>query len=341
MSCSCGLFPENLGRVRGLLLSNEELLLTKRIRDLGYTVFYDPKIEMHHRVHPDRVSQSWLRRRVFWQVLSDLFIDDHLQPCRGEDDIRRVLDFLMKLAPRHRGPLILARYVALYNLPVEVIIAGNVCEGIAEDYPFARKLGFLDDSAELYRMVDAVVIPLEFSTGIKIKVAESLAWNVPVLATRDAFDGFRAYHSTQHAPTLQKLCEMIVAAACGEIPSHELAWATRKAGIAAAAAQERGFAELQRWIDTSLGPVVRACRELLSCLNQPLQELGPVEVFERAGALSRDDAFRPLAGHCAHQICHTLGHPSGSWGLSQKIFQTNFDLHSQIKWINQQVALNG
>ena len=92
MSCSCGLFPENLGRVRGLLLSNEELLLTKRIRDLGYTVFYDPKIEMHHRVHPDRVSQSWLRRRVFWQVLSDLFIDDHLQPCRGGDDIRRVLD---------------------------------------------------------------------------------------------------------------------------------------------------------------------------------------------------------------------------------------------------------
>jgi Glycosyl transferases group 1 len=79
---------------------------------------------------------------------------------------------------------IFARYVALYNLPVELIVAGNVCEGIAEDHPFATKLGFLDDSAEFYRMVDAVVIPLEFSTGIKIKVAEALAWNVPVLATR-------------------------------------------------------------------------------------------------------------------------------------------------------------
>jgi hypothetical protein len=100
-----GLFPENLGRIRGLLLSNEELLVTKRIRDLGYTVFYDPKIEMHHRVHPDRVSQSWLRRRVFWQVLSDLFVDDPPQSCRADDDIRRVLDFLMKLAPRHRGAM--------------------------------------------------------------------------------------------------------------------------------------------------------------------------------------------------------------------------------------------
>jgi hypothetical protein len=42
---------------------------------------------------------------------------------------------------------------------------------------------------------------------------------------------------------------------------------------------------------------------LLSCLNQPLQELGVDEVVERAGALSRDDAYRPLAGHCVHQIC--------------------------------------
>jgi hypothetical protein len=163
---------------------------------------------------------------------------------------------------------------------------------------------------------------------------------VPVLATRDAFDGFRAYHPTQNAPTLHALCEMIAAVGFGEIPPHELAWATRKAGMAAAAAEERGFAELQRWIDTSLGPVVRACRELLSCLNQPL-ELGVDEVLERAGALSRDGAFRPLAGHCAHQICQTLGYPIGSWGLSQKIFQIKFDLHSQIKWINQQVVLNG
>jgi len=100
-----GLFPENLGRIRGLLLSNEELLVTKRIRDLGYTVLYDPKIEMHHRVHPERVSQSWLRRRVFWQVLSDLYIDEQPQKCRAEDDIQRVLDFLMKLAPRHRGAM--------------------------------------------------------------------------------------------------------------------------------------------------------------------------------------------------------------------------------------------
>jgi len=136
----------------------------------------------------------------------------------------------------------------------------------------------------------------------------------------------------KHAQTLPELCEMIVSVACGEVPPRELAWATRKAGVAAAMAQERGFTELQRWIDTPLGPVVRACRELLSCLNQPLQELGVDEVIERAGALSRNDAYLPLAGYCAHQICQTLGYPIGSWGLSEKIFQHNFHLHDQIKW---------
>ena len=55
--------------------------------------------------------------------------------------------------------------------------------------------------------------------------------------------------------------------------------ADAEGGIAAAAVQERRFAELQRWIDTSLGPVV---------------------------------AYRPLAGHCAHQICQILGYPIGS-----------------------------
>src|SRR5436190_669970 len=124
-----------------------------------------------------------------------------------------------------------AAYFTLYDVPIELLIAGNVCEGITEPYPFVKILGFLEDTASFYRLIDAVVIPLEFSTGIKIKVAEALAWNVPVLATRDAFDGFRAYHPTQDAPTLHALCEMIVAVVFGEILPHEMAWATRKAGI--------------------------------------------------------------------------------------------------------------
>jgi glycosyltransferase involved in cell wall biosynthesis len=232
---------------------------------------------------------------------------------------------------------IFSRYYMIYNPPVEIVIGGNVCAGIADDHPFVKKLGFVDDASDFYGMIDAVIIPLEFSTGIKIKVGEALAWNVPVLATRDAFDGFRAYHPTQQAPTVAVLCDMIVAVAFGEIPAQALAWATQKAAVAAAEAQERGFEELRGWIDTSLGPIVRACRELLTCLSQPVQDLAVDELLERARLLSSDDAYRPAAEQCAYQICKILGYPKGGWGLSQKIFTPNFDFHEQINWINSRV----
>ena len=235
---------------------------------------------------------------------------------------------------------IFARYVVLYDIPVEVLIAGNMCEGITEDHPFARKLGFLDDSGEFYRMVDAVVIPLKFSTGIKIKVAEALAWNVPVLATRDAFEGFRAYHPTQHAPTLHALCEMIVAVAFrNPTPRDGMSFAEGgDRGGRSAGAGVRRTANVDRQI---IRPRRAGVPGIAQLLEPAAKELGVDEVLERADSVSRDDAFRPLASHCADQICQTLGYPIGSLGLSQKIFQTNFDLHSQIKWINQQVVLAG
>src|SRR5207247_5681396 len=133
------------------------------------------------------------------------------------------------------------------------------------------------------------------------------------------------------------LCEAIVSVAYGEIPPGELTWAAHQAKTAAAAAQERGFEAVRTWITRSLGPGARACRQLLTCLDQSAQDLAIDEVMERAKALSRDDAFRPSAEHCAYQICNALGYPKGGWGLSQKIFKPNFDLHQQIDWINRQL----
>jgi hypothetical protein len=38
-------------------------------------------------------------------------------------------------------------------------------------------------------------------------------------------------------------------------------------------------------------------------------------------------------------MCRSVGYPIVSWGLSEKIFQPDFDLQGQIKWINQQVVV--
>lgn len=98
-----GGFNENLGRIGKLLLSNEELHITSQIRERGYSVRYDPRIEMFHKVHEDRINQPWMRRRVFWQVVSDLFAEGGSREVDLTDGVSQVLDYLAELPPKDRG----------------------------------------------------------------------------------------------------------------------------------------------------------------------------------------------------------------------------------------------
>jgi Glycosyl transferases group 1 len=156
----------------------------------------------------------------------------------------------------------LVPYVKLYNLPIEILMAGNVCQGIDQSYAFLRKIGFVEDIAEFYNNIDIIIAPLEFSTGIKIKVGEALARGIPVLATGNAFDGFRPYHATQNLPDLASVCEAIVSAAYGELPLAELATAAQKAAIAAARTQDKALAIIG-------DRVVAALRRLLLIVDRP------------------------------------------------------------------------
>lgn len=70
-----GGFNEGLGRIRNSLMSNEELVVCARVAELGYESWYTPDARVMHRVHEDRVSQHWLRRRVSWQAVSDLLVN--------------------------------------------------------------------------------------------------------------------------------------------------------------------------------------------------------------------------------------------------------------------------
>ncbi len=140
------------------------------------------------------------------------------------------------------------RYMKLYNPPVEIVIAGNVCRMLHEEYDFVVKLGRVKDIADFYDNIDAAIAPLEFSTGIKIKVGEALAWKLPVLATQNAFDGFRPYHVTQSAESVSALCDAIVALAYNEISYGDLHRAAEYSARHAAAAQDAGFNDLRQWI---------------------------------------------------------------------------------------------
>ncbi|MBL8889411.1 MAG: glycosyltransferase [Planctomycetaceae bacterium] len=84
----------------------------------------------------------------------------------------------------------------LSSMSVELLVGGTIA---GEIYDFlskdgrvsafrsqVRALGPVSDLAEFYRSIDVSLCPIEVGTGLKIKLVESLAFGVPVLASPQA-----------------------------------------------------------------------------------------------------------------------------------------------------------
>jgi len=219
---------------------------------------------------------------------------------------------------------VFARYAAVYNAPVEIRIAGNVCDGLDPILSFVTRCGYIDDVTEFYNSVDAVIAPLRFSTGLKIKVAEALAQGVPVLATRDAFDGFRSFHPSQSTESIETLCEAIVSVAYNETPIDDLLLAARKAGEAAAKAQARGFAELRDWAGLAQAQTghSRRCSAATDVMGKLLRSRNMLDILDKAhhpkSQINRRQAAaiaQILGGFAGRMnlLVFGLGHDSPFW----------------------------
>jgi GT2 family glycosyltransferase len=66
-------FSTKFGRCGGeqILLSNEENDVVSRLKEQGGEVLYVPDAAVQHLIPPERLTQSWMRRRVVWQAISD------------------------------------------------------------------------------------------------------------------------------------------------------------------------------------------------------------------------------------------------------------------------------
>jgi len=79
---AAGGFSTRLGRMGSgsTLLSNEEIEARERVRATGKLVIYAPKAVVEHVIPPERLTQSWFRRRAAWQAVSDLLSEAELAP---------------------------------------------------------------------------------------------------------------------------------------------------------------------------------------------------------------------------------------------------------------------
>ncbi|MDR3448907.1 MAG: glycosyltransferase family 2 protein [Alphaproteobacteria bacterium] len=73
-----GLFPTTLGRKGANLLSAEHAVdLVMHMQ--GWKLYYDPAIVIHHHIHAERLKPVWMRRRYFWQGISDYAVRAYLK----------------------------------------------------------------------------------------------------------------------------------------------------------------------------------------------------------------------------------------------------------------------
>jgi glycosyltransferase involved in cell wall biosynthesis len=118
-----GGFSTTLGRKGSALLSNEEILLHRRLKGIGYRTYYDPWISVQHHVPAERLTKSWFKKRAYWQGVSDALLDRQLEGARQSEVTIRGLRKLVSLVKK---PGDIMSLVTSQDDPVRFLAAFNV-----------------------------------------------------------------------------------------------------------------------------------------------------------------------------------------------------------------------
>ena len=73
---------------------------------------------------------------------------------------------------------------------IELHVAGVSSEKVAKTFGNIKVLGKIDNLSTFYSSIDAVVVPIVFGGGIKVKAIEAFAENLPVFGTQEVALGF-------------------------------------------------------------------------------------------------------------------------------------------------------
>ena len=207
------LFDESVTKVIDThdIVSNRNYLLEKK---LGYRDFFftSPKSEQkaldraHLVLSIKEDESSWFKCLSPTPVLTI----GHLEPEPDEIKPRKIdynnikLGFIGSANPINCKNLesFLDKYLTRYGKDAErftFAVGGKICQVLdGRFHDRVHLIGMVDDVSEFYEQVDVIVLPFEFSTGLKIKTVEALSWDKPCIGTINAFEGLGSnchYHS--------------------------------------------------------------------------------------------------------------------------------------------------
>ena len=159
-----------------------------------------------------------------------------------------------------------------YFAPIRLIVAGTVCSTLDDGDPrFVSMIGETDDIDGFYQTIDVACIPVAFSTGLKIKVAEALARRCPVVSLAHAFEGFPPRHPFHTIADFHELAGKLVELSFQPEMLGELAKASGRARKA-----------VRRSIDACL----RSTRQIVRRKQQTVLYCVDSSAFKETGCLS-------------------------------------------------------
>jgi len=133
---------------------------------------------------------------------------------------------------------------------LDIVAYGSICDALPEDGAGRfRRGGRVADPAEFYAAVDCVIVPQEFSTGLKIKVGEALAFGRPMICHAHAFEGFGAApHPALACPDFAAMASWMQRFASEPTLPDELAAAVVAVQNRQTATVASGIAEIGRFV---------------------------------------------------------------------------------------------
>lgn len=162
---------------------------------------------------------------------------------------KQVIDAMLPLFRRHLAP-------------IKIKIGGGMCADFEtwESLPAGLELfGPFERAEEFYEAIDVVLLPLTFSTGLKIKAVEALATGLPFVAHEHCVEGLPVTHRYHCCTSLDDMARKCLNLACDPVLLEELRSATPVVYGDLETQVERGFQDTalqirKNWIVLAVAP---------------------------------------------------------------------------------------
>jgi hypothetical protein len=262
------------------MVTDEELHLVRgRLKSAAFTL---PTYEPEARLSSVPKTTYLHKSRVTFGMLGS----GHVFNIMG---LQRLLDALT--------PLIAKTYA-----PVDIVIGGDVGNAVTTRLPI-RRLGYVEDEADFFNQVDFVIAPLFEGTGFKVKVADAVIFQKPLLSATHAAEG--TYLSSRCCyDTPQEMAEALVRVALERPALSEFVRLSMESSQAMAEKTEEGHAIMRAviesgqpsvFVDMSLLDADKDIAAVIAYLSylRPMSRFGRVYVAPPAGLekLVRDNAM--------------------------------------------------